>query len=60
MENGQRTPKVGFPRAEGTSLLWDPGSLNMHFLHSGAQISVFEHNTNIIKFWLLCSERVHK
>ena len=32
----------------------------MHFLHSGARISlrVFENNTNIIKLWLFYSWRV--
>ena len=50
-----------FPRDKGTgasspgrSLKF--GSLKIHFLHSGARISVFEHNTNI-KFWLFFIQR---
>ena len=63
--------KVHFVKAEGTRLLggleaFSPvkilkfGPLRMHFLHPGARFRVFEHNTNIIKFWLLYSERVHE
>ena len=32
----------------------------MYFQHSGTKISVFEQNTNIIRFWLFYSVTAHE
>ena len=32
----------------------------MHFQHSGAEIRLFEQNTDIIKFWLFYSVTEHE
>ena len=36
------------------------GLLKMHFQHSGAEIRLFEQNTDIIKFWLFYSVTEHE
>ena len=37
-----------------------PGPLRVHFQHSVAKIRVFEHNTDIIEFWLFYSVTAHE